>query len=171
MQSLLNLLPQDVLAVLPKFRFRVAPLPGANGTWNHSKRMLTLSDKLGSDPVVLKALLWHEMTHWLWTNADSHDRLAAWRKDLQAHFYQCTKNCPSKTDQYGNEYIPDDFIEPAAGYVYPGQPGTDGMEMLAVYVEVLSRGDKALNNSLRKKAGSHVTFDLILSIFKRNQKL
>jgi len=111
---------------------------------------------------VLRYHVWHEMSHWLWFNAEAHPRLMAWRHRLEDHFKERTAQDVVRRSSKGWDYLPDDWIDDYAGRMYPGHG--PGVELPSVYLGRVGMGPHEIAGWLDVPSAKE-TFDLAMSIF------
>ena len=181
-QSFLNLIPGDIVRAIGSFELYAyktiidengKPVnargewhPGNRGKTNNPARqhgpVIKLTYDLATSEYDLRSTIWHEMTHWLWDNADKHPRLEKWRADLEQHFAERTAGEEKLWDSEGGYfYWKDGWIENYSGRDYPGQ--TPGVELPTTYMQLLSGGGTGVARwQIHEDAIS--TFELVMSI-------
>ncbi|TDU62546.1 hypothetical protein EI77_04647 [Prosthecobacter fusiformis] len=110
----------------------------------------------------LRALMWHEMGHWLYHHAKAHPRLENWKKAIHAHWYQRVQGQPIRTHKQGWRYILDGWLNEYAGRLYPTWEG--GVEIPSVYFEEVSRGPENIAYWCLEEHQKE-TFGIVTSIF------
>ncbi len=178
-QSFLDLLPGDITRSLPRFYMRGASEAelmaevghDASGAWSPKDAIIYLSHDLVGDETLLRTVVWHEMTHWLWDGArrqDAPPRLAEWRRDLERHFRERTANAQMRFNKKGFYYLGDHWIDDYAGKI--SKKPTNGaivdpspIELATTYMEKFAKGG-AGPASWEIVKNSDSTFHLVFSI-------
>ena len=123
---------------------------------------IRLSYDLAKNEYNLRSTIWHEMTHWLWENADKHPRLQKWRADLEQHFTERTVGEKKQWNSKGGYYYWEDgWIESYAGRDYPDM--TPGIELPTVYMQRLCQGGAGVARWADHR-GAISTFELVMAI-------
>jgi len=187
------MLPSDIVKALPTFIIRIESLPdGLEGDYNSETKVMRISSKalerdafkkevpdqgpLPGDPLDgtfikngdahLRALVWHEMAHWLYMHAKCHPKLQKWRERLDAHWLQRTKGYPVELSEHGWHFLRDHWIAPYAGKLFSKSLLSIGLELPCVYFEQIAQGPEAVAKWMID-SHSRETFDIVASILAK----
>lgn len=169
----MDMLPRNLVKDLGPVKLSVkASLDeGASGEYDYMTDNMTLShEKIKTyTPQQLRAIMWHEIAHWLYYSAQLNPKaspaLKAWRAKIDAHWASRTKGEIIGKHQSEWKYIRDGWISDYAGRLYPGQDG--GIEIPSVYLEKAALGPDQLALWCEQFPNEKETFDIALSLFEK----